>query len=288
MSIIKNDNKFMSSVQLFPNVITAFGLTCGLFIIFKMIVTDIHVDTEETLSLISFLFFLAAIADLLDGAVARLVHAESEFGILFDSFSDSITFGVAPSVVVLKVLSTGSDTLMSFILTISCVVFSLCGILRLVRYSMMAFTAKMNNEIDQGEHDALQKHFIGLPIPAAAASIMSLIFFLFSSESRLLFHLDHDIMALFTSLVMVIIGYFMISTWKFPSAKMLRFRVMTFQLVIATSVLAAMILYGMLHHFAVIFFICSWSYILFSWGLSIARLFVGKKSKTLEDFEPED
>lgn len=283
MSIIKGDAKLLKSIHLFPNVITAFGLTCGLFIIFKMIVADIRIETEEILQMACFLFLLASFADLLDGTVARLVHAESEFGILFDSLADSITFGVAPSVVVLKTLATGPETVISFVLTISCVVYSLCGVLRLVRYSAQAFDSRKESE----KTEIQDKHFTGLPIPGAGAAVMSLVLFFFSTERMEWFDIKHETIALILSAVMVSLGYFMISHWKFPSAKMLRFQVPTFQLVITTSVLAAMVLYGMLHHFSVIFLISAWAYILLAWGLSVTRLFLGRKSETLSEFEPE-
>jgi len=35
-------------------------------------------------------------------------------------------------------------------------------------------------------------------------------------------------------------------------------------------------------------FVLSWGYIVLAWILSTIRLIAGKKSKTLEDFEPED
>jgi CDP-diacylglycerol--serine O-phosphatidyltransferase len=34
--------------------------------------------------------------------------------------------------------------------------------------------------------------------------------------------------------------------------------------------------------------VASWSYVIIGWTIAIIRLIAGKKSKTLEDFEPDD
>ena len=79
----------------------------------------------------------------------------------------------------------------------------------------------------------------------------------------------------------------MISRWKFPSMKTLQIRVASFQLVFITVIGAVVIFFGLLHHFPLIFFVAAWGYLLVAWILSLIRIISGKKSKTLEDFEPE-
>ena len=69
----------MKKIHLLPNVITAFGLSCGLFVIFRMTLLPLGGATEQTLIVIAGIMLLAALADLLDGAVARAMKAESEF-----------------------------------------------------------------------------------------------------------------------------------------------------------------------------------------------------------------
>jgi CDP-diacylglycerol--serine O-phosphatidyltransferase len=274
----------LKSIQLIPNAITAFGLTCGLFIIFKMVLSDFSTHDTAFLQTITGLFLLAAFADILDGILARLMHAESEFGIFFDSLSDAITFGVAPSVVVLKTLTKNPDAEITFLLSIGAIIYSLCGVLRLVRYSVQAWEAKDNHEKLQNHN----KNFIGLPIPAAAGGIISLNLFLISPECQQWFAFSDKTRIFALTFIMPLLGYFMISNWKFPSIKALHFRVHTFQLVAITAVIAALTLYGILHHFVIVFLITSWSYIIIAWLLSFTRLIVGKKSKTLEDFDPEE
>ncbi len=274
----------MKKIHLLPNVITAFGLLCGLFIIFKMNLTPNGAMTQEILNQAAGILLLAALADLLDGAVARVMKAESEFGGLFDSMADAITFGVAPTVIVLKTLSLTPENHTSFWLTIGALVFAVCGVLRLVRYNVQAHLVKNDPDLVLANN----KHFTGLPIPAAAAALVSINLFLASSDRQFLFDLSDDTRAIILTLSMLIIGYFMVSRWKFPSLKTFHVRVSSFGTVFITVFTAVLVFYGLLHHFALVFFIISWLYILIAWTIAIIRKIAGRKSKTLEEFEPDD
>jgi CDP-diacylglycerol--serine O-phosphatidyltransferase len=226
---------------------------------------------------------LAALADLLDGAVARAMKAESAFGGIFDALSDAITFGVAPSVIILKSLSISPGSEMSFLITAAAIIFSVCGILRLARYCVMA----QRTQEDAAFADSFKKNFTGLPIPAAAAAVVSMNLLLFSKELNSLLTISEEQRLGILFFTLLAIGYFMISRWKFPSFKQLHIRVASFQVVFMTVMLAVAIFYGLLHHFVSVFFALSWLYILIAWVLSIIRVLSGKRLKTLEDFEPE-
>lgn len=273
----------MKRVSLLPNIITAFGLSCGLFVIFKMTMTEVGGATYSVVTACAGILLLAALADLLDGAVARAMKAESEFGGLFDSLADAISFGVAPSVIALKSLSVQPGTEVSFFLTTAATIFSVCGVLRLVRFNIIASRAKG----DLTEMEANKKNFTGLPIPAAATAAVSGNLFLISDEFTHFFTISEEVRAWIVAAGLVVLGYFMISRWKFPSFKALHIRVASFQVVFVTVVVAVIIFYGLLHHFALVFFISAWAYLVIAWILSIIRIISGRKSKTLEDFEPE-
>lgn len=274
----------MKKIYLVPNVLTAFGLTCGLYVIFKLNMTAVGEVNEELLMATAGLLLLAGFFDLLDGTVARAIRAESEFGSLFDSMADAISFGVAPSVIVLKSLSAIPGTFASFLITTAALLFSVCGVLRLVRFNVLGNQIKGNVE----EEVAHQKNFTGLPIPAAAAAIVSLNLFLVSADLKRWVFLSDRLRVGILFFAMVILGYFMISRWKFLSLKRLHIRVANFQVVFWTVVFSVILFYGILHHFSAIFLLLSWSYIVIAWILSIIRKISGRQSKTLEDFEPEE
>jgi CDP-diacylglycerol--serine O-phosphatidyltransferase len=135
-------------VYVLPNLIT----TAGLFAGFYSIIASLKGD-----------FFVAAVAivaanvfDALDGRVARVTKSTSQFGIEYDSLCDLVAFGVAPGILVyhwaLVPWGTWGWLAASLYLT--------CGALRLARFNV--------------QYDNVEKrHFIGLPIPAAAEMIAS-------------------------------------------------------------------------------------------------------------------
>lgn len=274
----------MKKIYLLPNIVTAFGLCCGLFVIFKMTMTGLGEVNRELLILTTGLLLLAAFADLLDGALARVMKVESEFGGYFDSLADAITFGIAPSIIVLKSMSLESGSEMAYLLTMSAMVYSLCGVLRLVRFNV----ARHQAVEDQQLMDAHNKNFTGLPIPAAAAAIVSGNLFLYSNEFKAMMSISTQVHAWILFTQMIVIGYFMISRWKFPSLKALHIRITSFHQVFLIVIFTVFVIfYGVMQHFSVVFFLLSWGYVIVAWILSIIRVLSGRKAKALEDFEPE-
>jgi CDP-diacylglycerol---serine O-phosphatidyltransferase len=273
----------MRQIYLIPNIITAFALSCGLFVIFKVNMVEPGSALFSVLNVSAILLLVAAFADLLDGAVARAIGGESEFGVLFDSLADAVSFGVAPSVLLLKALSLEPGTGLSFYAMLGCMLYSICGVLRLVRFNVKKAEVHGSAQA-MAEH---KKHFTGLPIPAAALAAVSANLLLSSPFVEAYFPMSQEAKSIALSTIMIILGYFMVSRWKFPSSKALHFRVPSFQLVFLTVILAIFIIYGVLYFLPVMLSVVTWGYIVLGWALSLIRVIAGKKSKTLEDFEPE-
>src|SRR3989339_795488 len=91
----------MTWKQQIPNTITAFNLIAGLIAIIMIL--------EDNLVMASLFIFLAALFDFLDGTAARLLDARSELGKQLDSLADLVSFGVAPGLIMFKLLSAGCD-----------------------------------------------------------------------------------------------------------------------------------------------------------------------------------
>lgn len=240
--------------------------------------------TYQVLQTSVILLLVAAFADWIDGAIARAMRAVSEFGFLFDSLADAVSFGVAPSVLLLKSLSLEQGTGLSFFAVIGAMLYSICGVLRLVRFNVKTHEAKSNPALEE----AHKKHFTGLPIPAAALAAVSANLFLASPFADDYFDFSLSTKAIILTCVMIVLGYFMVSGFKFPSAKVLHFRVQSFYLVFFTVIIALFVLYGVLYFFPFTIAVFAWSYVLIGWIIAIIRLIAGKKSKTLEEFEPEE
>lgn len=272
----------MKRVYLLPNLITAFSLSCGLFIVFRILLFG-SLAPYKLFEASVILMLVAALADVCDGAIARILKAESDFGIQFDSLADSITFGVAPVVIILRSFEIVPKSSLFLLLMASSIVYSLCGVLRLARYNVKASVKKMTPLLAKDS-----KSFTGLPIPAAALAIVSLNLFLISDEFTSLAHVSQKTRALIIMSAMVIIGYFMVSRWKFPSLKTFNIRLRSFSLVFLTAIIAVILIYGIFNLFAFILFAVFWGYILTAWILSCVRVIAGKRSKTLSELDPDD
>ena len=266
-------NEVIRQVNLVPNFITAFSLACGLFVIFKAVHTHNLVTPYQLMHAAMILLIIGAIADFLDGAIARAIKAESEFGFTFDTLSDAVTFAVAPSVMALKIASGIEPEGQWFFFSLaSCMIFSICGVLRLVRFNVISNKNKGNTQ----EEFALKKNFIGLPTPASALTFASLVLFLTSSYAEAI----TDKMKL--SLIIcfaLLLGYLMVSRSKFPSLKSLHVKVPTFDLIFVSVVIAVVILYGILYYLPVVLFAIMISYVLFGVLLNVVRFFLARKLK---------
>lgn len=267
----------MRRIYILPNVVTAFGLACGLFAIFNSSMTGL--DTYEMLRQSLLIVLLAAIADVVDGAVARAVKGESEFGLMFDSMADMVSFGVAPSVLFLKAIDVGATGPYPFFAIAAAMLYTLCGALRLVRFNL-AGSVKSTPQDD--------KSFKGLPIPAAAISVIAPALFLNTPLFQSWVTISEELKCVILAPIMVVIAYLMISRWRFASIKTLRIKIPSFQLMFFTVVGAIALLYGLLHYLSIVVIVLSWGYIIVGLILSIVRKFAGRKSKKLLDFEAEE
>lgn len=274
----------MKNVYLIPNAVTAFGLACGLFVIFKVCMADPSADSYALLHTASIFILIAALADLMDGAVARIMGAESEFGLLFDSLADAVSFGVAPSVLLIKSLKLVPGTPLAMFTVVGCMLFSLCAVLRLVRFGVKSSESKG----DLIAEAAQKKNFTGLPIDAGAMAAVSGTFLIHSPYVTNYLDIPPPVKIGILSTMMMFLGYLMVSRWKFPSLKRLHLRqVPTFQLVLMTAGVSLYIFYGTLYFFPIAFFFGAWSYVGLACVLAVIRLFAGRKSSTLADFQPD-
>jgi CDP-diacylglycerol--serine O-phosphatidyltransferase len=274
----------MKQLYVLPNIITAFGLACGLFVIFKVNMVEMEGGSYQLLFYSSVLILIAALADVLDGAIARIMGAESDFGVMFDSLADAVSFGVAPSVLFLKTLSLELGTPLSFFAFFTALVFSICGILRLVRYNVSASQIKD----DQIATAAFKKNFTGLPIPAGAGCVISLNLLFHSHYVEDYFRLSQLALTLILGGANLFIGCLMISRCKFFSLKAFRIKTDSLYLIFFTMIFTMLILYGMIHHFSFVFFFLFWSYLTTGCVLTLLRLIAGRKAKHLKDFDPDD
>ena len=170
-----------------PNTFTALNIGCG----FMAIMFSIQGDFYKA----SMLIILGAIFDSVDGRVARMTGTQSAFGEQFDSLSDLISFGMAPSIIFYNKFLVDSGRLGMVVAFL----FLLCGALRLARF---------NANIDKVQSD----YFQGLPIPGAAAAVIG--FILISSEFPEYLHRKEIAIP-----YLLFYAFLMVSNMPFPSFK---------------------------------------------------------------------
>jgi CDP-diacylglycerol--serine O-phosphatidyltransferase len=172
----------LNYITILPSLITILNGVCG----FAAIVLagkasgggqfSYHKLQLPYFAMAGYMIFLAMIADLLDGRVARMSKSTSSFGGQLDSLCDIISFGVAPAFLVVKILeykffasANLNPIVESFCLRfiwLTAAAYISCAAIRLARFNV-------ENEEDETVHMS----FVGLPTPAAAGVITSLIIF---------------------------------------------------------------------------------------------------------------
>lgn len=200
-------------IYLLPNLMTAGNLFCGfaatLQIVQGALLQASDPDAAATLFHNAVWFILGAcIFDVLDGRLARLGGHDSPFGREFDSLADVISFGLAPALMVYRIV------LLAFprVGWVVAFIYLLCGALRLARFNTQAASGAPSNN----------KEFLGFPITAAAGLIASItLFMLWWFGER-----DHEIGEFKWILppLMVFLSIMMFSRLRYPSFKAVTWR----------------------------------------------------------------
>lgn len=146
--------------QNIPNAVTALNLVCGCIAINFLFPDTMGYDNWVYASY----FILAAAGfDFIDGFVARALKVHSEMGKQLDSLCDVVSFGVAPSFLLMKMIEKADQwSLMPFSSSITKYLALLVAIFSAVRLARFNIDTRQKN------------HFIGLPVPANAMLIVSL------------------------------------------------------------------------------------------------------------------
>lgn len=158
---------------------------------------------------------IAVLFDGLDGIVARATNTTSDFGKELDSLADVITFGVAPSLLAYiwgfrMMPELANPQLRGQILHLGvliCFIFLICGASRLARFNI-SINPQPRNPGRPGK-----KYFVGMPIPAGAGVISSVIHYQRGSP------IDNPWIAMVWVALIAFTSFLMVSNWRFWSAK---------------------------------------------------------------------
>lgn len=198
---------------LVPNGVTVGSMFCG----FLAILYSASGRYEKAALAIA----ISILLDGLDGRVARKLNATSKFGVEFDSFSDLISFGVAPAMLLYhwcfetQKLGDEFGVLVTF-------VYAVCAASRLARFNIT---------------DSTTKGFTGLPTPGAAGVIAALVNYAPVIVPNYLY------LSLVTVLLLLL-GYLMVSNIPFLSIKHINVGSMKLKARLAMAVGIALIWYN--------------------------------------------
>jgi CDP-diacylglycerol---serine O-phosphatidyltransferase len=197
-----------------PSLFTAGNIAAGFYAILQSIQGSQtewwHFDYAALAILVAVIF------DGLDGQIARLTNTASDFGREFDSLADTITFGVAPSLLaylwgvrMLPYVGPMTEQVMQ-LGAFACFIFLVCNASRLARFNVTT------NPQPQNPGRPGRKYFVGMPTPAGAGVIVTVIHCCRTPIDNLWVSLVWIVLILFT-------GFLMVSRWRFWSGKELNF-----------------------------------------------------------------
>jgi CDP-diacylglycerol--serine O-phosphatidyltransferase len=206
-------DKRRKSIYILPNLFTAASLFCGFYAIISAM--------GERYEAAAVAIFVSGLLDGLDGRVARLTRSTSQFGVEFDSLADLVAFGVAPAILAFQWALAPFGRLG----WLAAFMYVVCGALRLARFNVQKSVEDVS-------------YFKGLPIPAAACLIASLVLFVSFWEGELEARS-------YAILVMIYgLSFFMVSTIPYYSFKKLDFkRYKPFNVLVSIILMALVIAY---------------------------------------------
>jgi CDP-diacylglycerol--serine O-phosphatidyltransferase len=175
-----------SRIYFLPCLMTAGNLFCGFMAIMRCVEAKFTARIEMLDPLFAasqkspaqiyeqaIWFILAGMLfDSLDGRLARLGGKESLFGMEFDSLADIVTFGIAPALLVMMMLLSPTQDLPAYRLAgwVIGFVYLACAAIRLARFNVI--TSPL---LDVEDNNLPKNDFLGLPVPAAAGTIASIV-----------------------------------------------------------------------------------------------------------------
>jgi CDP-diacylglycerol---serine O-phosphatidyltransferase len=206
-------------MYILPSLFTTANIAAG----FYAILQTVHGTVGEFwhLDFAAKAIGFAVLFDGLDGRIARMTHTDSEFGRELDSLADVITFGVAPALLawiwgfhLLPAAGISLDirTKITELGTIACFGFLMAGASRLARFNITT-NPQPSNPGRPGK-----KYFVGMPIPAGAGVIAAVVHFSGGEPISSWWTAASWLM------MVVVVGYLMVSTWRFYSFKDIDFR----------------------------------------------------------------
>jgi len=242
-----------------PTLFTAGNILLGYISILRcfqgaMLAASGSAGAAEQFTVAAQAIIAAVILDGLDGRIARMTNTTSAFGREMDSLADVISFGLAPAVLayawgVQFIDPIIGERMRGQIFTAGYLVaflFLLCGACRLARFNVQV------NPIPKNPGRPDRKYFVGLPIPAGAAMVATIVW---ASDSQPISWWPLSVAWLG---LLLLLGFLMVSTWRYHSFKGISFSKAYSPL---TIILVGGLIYGMLNYAQLLFLALTTAYV---------------------------
>ncbi|MEW6209532.1 MAG: CDP-diacylglycerol--serine O-phosphatidyltransferase [Acidobacteriota bacterium] len=171
--------RWRKTVYVIPSLITTANIFCGFYSIMESLLGAQSLsigqvgEATEHFNRAALNIGFATLFDFLDGSIARLTRATSEFGIELDSIADVLSFGIAPALLAFS-WGYGQVGGLHKLGWAASFIFVICGALRLARFNVQARSPNPNLPPKNPKD---KKAFVGMPIPAGASLVAAIVHF---------------------------------------------------------------------------------------------------------------
>lgn len=205
---MRDQARIQNGLSIIPSLFTIGNIFCGYYAVIATL--------RQNYDYAAIAIGVGTVLDMLDGRIARLTKTASDFGVQLDSLADVLTFGIAPAMLAFSWGLGSTEGIEATVARhvrqlgwLATFAFVVCGALRLARFNTQASR--------KTEEAPSKRYFAGLPIPAGAGMIASVVHF-FKTPILLIGS------ALLWCFLILLVAFLMISTVRYSSFKELDLR----------------------------------------------------------------
>jgi CDP-diacylglycerol--serine O-phosphatidyltransferase len=221
--------RLRKGVFVVPSLLTTGNIFCGFYSVTESLagaqalsLGDVPAATEH-FDRAAVNIGVAYLFDALDGRIARMTGATTDFGVELDSIADVLSFGIAPAILAYT-WGYGPIAQIHTVAWGASLLYLVCGALRLARFNVHA---NQPHPKQQSKPLTDKKAFVGMPIPAGAGLLAAIVHFLpqplfkgavIAFGGRTLY-LDPVVLGTGLLILVVCLALLMVSTLRYSSLK---------------------------------------------------------------------
>lgn len=231
-----------------PNAFTVLNMYLG----FSAIILLISGDPLKA----AWFVFAAAMLDAFDGKLARILGIESTFGTEFDSFADTVSFCVTPSILIYTTWSSGLNPILAVIFSFIPILF---GTIRLAKFNLIK--------------DETSSNFTGLTTPLFANLLFGYVLF----SNQVFGNYGDPRLAFLMTTIFGLLMFSQIKLGRIPYLSLKKGKMNNIRLISGFAIFASIIIWKGLVMFPIFLIYVTWS--VFNWLFHLDKIALLKKFK---------